>query len=702
MPLSTEISQSIKKVLKNSKNIKRVAFDIGQSVVKIAYTATIARKKTTRDKKLVDDVKLALRLYCIQVRLEDFASILDFIAENGSIATTKATFASTSSTHLLEKMIIEKLGLVLHKVKEMDCLVRGTNFLLRNIEAESFTYDHHNDKCRYHFETIRPSVICPYLLVNVGTGVSVFRVDSDDKYERVGGSSLGGGCFFGLANLLTSEVELDEMMRMAEDGDHRQFDLLVSDIYGRNSSNLGLGGDLIAASFGKCAKKTVADELRKYPDFKKNVTRSLLLMISNSIGQFAFMYGQREKTNRIYFDGFLIRNHAIIMRTISFAVEFWSEGTQQAHFLRHEGYTSPIGAYLTGSSLVDFNDAQFGAGNEVKHLSWHEYYSGCSDLGRFVPTAPLSMGFTAGVLELECAEIVLGPFPLLAENIQVYKPDVTDLNLDCEAREFWIHTFERSVDSVIKKAVESQENCSTAIQRVQVFREKFLQQLTIIREKPFAYGNSNVRNLLDLREQLLNEQDFDDSYLNQKAMENAAAVSQLPSLLKSIDEVVSDPQRLFLVTRGLLAGNVFDWGAQKVIEMMESKEGLSFSLAISSIPDRPWLIDAYDEFKSSLESKTYNCAAIFVDNSGADFILGVIPFARELLRRGCKVIMISNLSPALNDLTYQEMMELVPLLRKADENLAIAIDNGRLMFEHNGQGSPCLDLRKVYAGLNRR
>ncbi|VDM55118.1 unnamed protein product [Angiostrongylus costaricensis] len=534
----------------------------------------------------------------------------------------------------------------------MDCLVRGTNFLLRNIEAESFTYDHHNDKCRYHFETIRPSVICPYLLVNVGTGVSVFRVDSDDKYERVGGSSLGGGCFFGLANLLTSEVELDEMMRMAEDGDHRQFDLLVSDIYGGNPSNLGLGGDLIAASFGKCAKKSVADELRKYPDFKMNVTRSLLLMISNSIGQFAFMYGQREKTNRIYFDGFLIRNHAIIMRTISFAVEFWSEGTQQAHFLRHEGYTSPIGAYLTGSSL-------------------------------------------AGVLELECAEIVLGPFPLLAENIQVYKPDVTDLNLDCEAREFWIHTFERSVDSVIKKAVESQENCSTAVQRVQVFREKFLEQLTIIREKPFAYGNSNVRNLLDLREQLLNEQDFDDSYLNvsafcfsrfcavlraffkQKTMENAAAVGQLPSLLKSIDEIVSDPQRLFRVTRGLLAGNVFDW-------------------------DRPWLIDAYDEFKSSLESKTYNCAAIFVDNSGADFILGVIPFARELLRRGCKVIMISNLSPALNDLTYREMMELVPLLRKADENLAIAIDNGRLMFEHNGQGSPCLDLRKVYTGLNRR
>lgn len=30
-------------------------------------------------------------------------------------------------------------------------------------------------------------------------------------------------------------------------------------------------------------------------------------------------------------------------------------------------------------------------------------------------------------------------------------------------------------------------------------------------------------------------------------------------------------------------------------------------------------------------------AVIFVDNSGADIILGILPFARELLRRGTQV-----------------------------------------------------------------
>lgn len=58
---------------------------------------------------------------------------------------------------------------------------------------------------------------------------------------------------------------------------------------------------------------------------------------------------------------------------------------------------------------------------------------------------------------------------------------------------------------------------------------------------------------------------------------------------------------------------------------------------------------------------------------------------------------MSNLSPALNDLTYREMMEMVPLLHDVDESLGKAIDARRLTFEHSGQSSPCLDLRCVFS-----
>lgn len=34
------------------------------------------------------------------------------------------------------------------------------------------------------------------------------------------------------------------------------------------------------------------------------------------------------------------------MNTLSYAIKFWSNGTKQAYFLRHEGYLGSIGAFL--------------------------------------------------------------------------------------------------------------------------------------------------------------------------------------------------------------------------------------------------------------------------------------------------------------------------------------------------------------------
>lgn len=37
----------------------------------------------------------------------------------------------------------------------------------------------------------------PYLLVNVGTGVSILKVEADGRYERISGTALGGGTYWG-------------------------------------------------------------------------------------------------------------------------------------------------------------------------------------------------------------------------------------------------------------------------------------------------------------------------------------------------------------------------------------------------------------------------------------------------------------------------------------------------------------------------
>lgn len=45
--------------------------------------------------------------------------------------------------------------------------------------------------------------------------------------------------------------------------------------------------------------------------------------------------------------------------------------------------------------------------------------------------------------------------------------------------------------------------------------------------------------------------------------------------------------------------------------------------------------------------------------TGADIVLGMIPFARELLRMGAEVVMCANSQPAINDITAPELRALL-------------------------------------------
>ena len=54
-----------------------------------------------------------------------------------------------------------------------------------------------------------PSPQLPCLLVNIGSGVSIIKVDEDGKFERISGTSLGGGTLWGLLSLLTPAQSFD-------------------------------------------------------------------------------------------------------------------------------------------------------------------------------------------------------------------------------------------------------------------------------------------------------------------------------------------------------------------------------------------------------------------------------------------------------------------------------------------------------------
>lgn len=49
----------------------------------------------------------------------------------------------------------------------------------------------------------------PCLLVNIGSGVSIVKIDDYGKFERISGTSLGGGTLWGLLSLLTGAKSFD-------------------------------------------------------------------------------------------------------------------------------------------------------------------------------------------------------------------------------------------------------------------------------------------------------------------------------------------------------------------------------------------------------------------------------------------------------------------------------------------------------------
>lgn len=50
----------------------------------------------------------------------------------------------------------------------------------------------------------------PFILVNIGSGVSILAVRGANDYKRISGTSLGGGTFLGLCSLLTGCTTFEE------------------------------------------------------------------------------------------------------------------------------------------------------------------------------------------------------------------------------------------------------------------------------------------------------------------------------------------------------------------------------------------------------------------------------------------------------------------------------------------------------------
>ena len=84
---------------------------------------------------------------------------------------------------------------------------------------------------------------------------------------------------------------------------------------------------------------------------------------------------------------------------------------------------------------------------------------------------------------------------------------------------------------------------------------------------------------------------------------------------------------------------------------MLKKGELDFQTAKDKV-GRPAHFDHSGLLRERLVNGTaYKKAVVFVDNSGADYVLGILPFVRYLVGKGTSVVVAANTFPSVNDIT---------------------------------------------------
>lgn len=288
--------------------------------------------------------------------------------------------------------------------------------------------------------------------------------------------------------------------------------------------------------------------------------------------------------------------------------------------------------------------------------------------------------------------------PLL-RNPENYNPDTLDLVDNLHARGYWLSCLEQMVKKFVNKAQYLNPQDPRATEKAEICYQEFHNLVEQVTVDPSYLKPLSVRTLLEFNEDNLRSKNFKDAWQQQKESESFNALCELKSRIAYIDAIEDFEEKWHEIVQGVLAGNVFDWGAQIVRDILENSKSFGFEEAVKTIQKRPWFVDKFEDFVEKLKLAPYRSCVIFVDNSGVDFILGILPLTRALLLQGTRVILTANSYPALNDVTFQELNL---YCRKAAEYCTILKDsltNKQLIFVENGQKGPCLNLADLSAEL---
>lgn len=284
----------------------------------------------------------------------DMEQVVDVVVKYDLARGMKKLSIAGGGAHRFERLLTERLGVTVVKEDEIATIVSGVSFILENAglgSGELYTIEHarFGEEDKMKIVPRECSVLYPFLLVNIGSGVSILEVKDMFDFSRVSGSALGGSTYWGLCKLLTKFESFDESMEAACSGDVNAVNLNVGDIYGGDYPEMGLPASLTASYFGKLTRMEHPRDTVQDAD----IAKALIQMTAQNITQLALLVSQARGIQRVVFTGNFLRRNRIALQIVSYSLAKWSALSSggkgpltEALFLRHEGFFGAMGAFL--------------------------------------------------------------------------------------------------------------------------------------------------------------------------------------------------------------------------------------------------------------------------------------------------------------------------------------------------------------------
>ena len=331
-----EKNDKIELKIKEIKNKLIIGLDIGGTLTKLCIIISKNEKELGKLLSLknfkceeIDSYQLYLYYFLTVNYKKDIIPILNDI---NKIVKIKEIDATGGGAYKYSDIMKNEFGIEFIKHDELRSLIYGYEFM--NKYNSFFEIENNITK-----QISSSELTFPHISANIGSGVSFLKVISPDKYERVGGTLMGGGTLIGFSKLIIGIDNYDEILELASKGNAENVDLTLNDIMEGGADN----ENSVIFSLGKVPE--YAQSGKKDILKKEDIALSLLNMICSEITQYAVLYAKINNIDTIYYFGTFTKNNIIINQALYKASLHWNKNIK-VRFNHYGGYLGTIGTLL--------------------------------------------------------------------------------------------------------------------------------------------------------------------------------------------------------------------------------------------------------------------------------------------------------------------------------------------------------------------